>query len=72
MEILDKFRHDKKGRKIGRLAVGVEFRFSSGRSYQVTQSGALIRVDRKPWNNKAERKRYIRARRAARESMEAL
>jgi hypothetical protein len=46
-----------------RLAVGKTFRFQSGDAYTVQVSGAVVNANPKPWRNKAERKRYLRARR---------
>lgn len=69
-EGLEKLRNAKcppaKGTEKSLLAVGRTFKFRSGRAYQVQGTGALVRVDRKPWKNKGERKRYLRARRLER------
>lgn len=45
------------------LAVGKTFKFESGSAYLVTATGAVLRVPPKPYRNKAERKRYLKARR---------
>ena len=49
-------------RKRFRLNPGVTVQ-ASDRSYTVGTNGAYVRNERKPWRNKAERKRHIKARR---------
>lgn len=52
--------------KTSELAIGRVFNFRSGDRYRVLSSGAVVRVDPKPWRNKSERRQVIKARREAR------
>lgn len=45
------------------LAVGKTFVFPTGDAYTVQESGAVVKTNPKPYQNKAERKRYLKARR---------
>lgn len=45
------------------LAVGTKFKFQSGANYVVMPTGAVRRLNGKPWNSKSERKRYLQERR---------
>jgi hypothetical protein len=47
----------------GELAVGHKFALRSGAEYEVQDNGSVIRTRWKPWNNKAEMKRYHKERR---------
>lgn len=48
------------------LAIGQVFTFKSGDRYRVLTSGAVVRVDPKPWRNKSERRQVLKARREER------
>lgn len=50
------------------LAIGRVFRFERSKTaYVVTSTGAVRRVEPKPWHNKAERKKFLKERRRERE-----
>lgn len=52
---------------LSKLTAGQQIRFSDGRVYRRTENGNLVRVaPLKPWGNKAERKKYLKARRLKR------
>jgi hypothetical protein len=56
---------------LGKIINGKTFKVgtvikASDRSYQLQLDGSFRRIERKPWNNKAERKRHLRERREER------
>jgi hypothetical protein len=54
------------------LAIGRTFKFASGRSYRVQETGQLIRVSPlRPWRGKAERREVLRNRREDRAQRDA-